>query len=308
MQEVNMPKENTHIAFAARLFDSLDESPLKEALAGHKKEYLLGSISPDIFFYHRNEKKTEISSRLHGCAGEKTNEIIIAMLEDTDTPRKRDFSFAAGYMTHTVLDMTFHPVVYYLSGNYYDPDFRRREQSQYRHRYIETVIDIMLAGALKSHRELSPALLRGLAFTAWIENNFDATGEETALTLKRQLFLNRLMTGHIISGFLSLFAGNESNRSLFYGHIARKDRRRSPAEKIYYRDIFTGEKKETSWSELFDEAVKRALPRLEAMYRYSMGEIKKEKLKEHIPGESLDTGSTGRTIKDMNYSILDTEK
>ena len=113
------------------------------------------------------------------------------------------------------------------------------------------------------------------------------------------------MTGRIISGFLSLFAGDRSNRSLFYGHIARRDKGSSPTEKILYRDIFTGEEKNTSWSELFDKAIEQALPRLEAMYRYTMGEIKKEKLKECIPGESLDTGSTERTIRDMKYSILD---
>jgi hypothetical protein len=37
--------------------------------------------------------------------------------------------------------MTFHPVIYYLSGNYYDEDPEKRARAVYHHRHLETCLD-----------------------------------------------------------------------------------------------------------------------------------------------------------------------
>ncbi len=298
-----MPKENTHIAFADKLLRSLNEGSLKETLKANLKEYYLGAIAPDIFFYHREEAKTDISAQLHGCNGERTNPIILSMLEDTLPGR--DFAFAAGYMTHTVLDMTFHPVVYYLSGNYYDDDPKRQELARYRHRYIETTLDIILASPIRSHRVLSSVTIKNLKFNNYLEETFNVTDGEIESTLKRQLSLNGLMTKPLLYPFISIMAGDRGNKSLFYGHIDRHDTRQSLDDEISLRDIFTGEVNRKSYNTLFDMALQRALPRLQAMYGYATGEASREELERAIPGESLDTGSTSKTIREMKYSVLD---
>ena len=296
-----MPKENTHIYYADTLFESLTTGPCKEIIKSHLKEYYLGAISPDIYFYHRDEVKTKISVALHGCNGEKTNRIILAMLKAPQSPK--DFAFAAGYMTHTVLDMTFHPVVYYLSGNYYDEDPAKEASAQYRHRYIETALDMIVAGRLKSNRILSIGLLRDLKFNDYLKEEFKVYPEETAATLNRQLSLNGLMTKKLLYPVLRPFAGGKSNRGLFYGNISRKDRKRPLHNDMEVRGIFTGEKKTVSFAGLFDQAVEKARPRLKAMYKFWSGDISISELEKIIPGESLDTGSTTRNIRSMRYSI-----
>ena len=50
------------------------------------------------------------------------------------TTNKKDLVFALGLITHCASDIVFHPVIHYLSGNYYDKDNKRREKAIY-HRY-----------------------------------------------------------------------------------------------------------------------------------------------------------------------------
>jgi len=296
-----MPKENTHIHFADTLLESLSDGPRKEILTSHLKEYYLGAISPDIYFYHRDESKTKISASLHGCNGEKTNGIIMAMLKAPQGPK--DFAFAAGYMTHTVLDMTFHPVIYYLAGNYYDEDPIKEASAQYRHRYLETALDMVVAGRLKSNRILTIGLLNCLKFNDYLKEEFKVYPEETAATLKRQLSLNDLMTRRTLYPIFAPFAGGKSNRGLFYGNILKQDRKQPLDTDIEVRDIFTGEKETVSFARLFDQALEKAKPRLEAMFSFRSGDLNISELEKIIPGESLDTGSTTLSIRTMRYSI-----
>ena len=50
-------------------------------------------------------------------------------------------------LTHFVADSTFHPMVYYMSGNYFAEDPGEREKAVSRHRLFETAIDLWLDSA-----------------------------------------------------------------------------------------------------------------------------------------------------------------
>ena len=122
-----MPKENTHIHFAESLLKELDDSsPVGAIIREHLPEYYLGSIGPDILFYSNDEKVAMASESLHGADGSPTNELILDVLKSS--PSLRDMAFIMGYLTHCVLDIVFHPVIYYLSGNYYDEDEDKKPQ------------------------------------------------------------------------------------------------------------------------------------------------------------------------------------
>ena len=54
---------------------------------------------------------------------ENLSEKLLRKNEKSLTADQKDMlmAFALGYLTHAAVDMALHPLVYYFSGNYYDP-------------------------------------------------------------------------------------------------------------------------------------------------------------------------------------------
>ncbi len=62
-------------------------------------------------------------------------------------------AWLAGYIFHAALDITLHPAIYSLSGNYYDSNMEQRRQAVMRHRLIETALDLFVLGSKEKPRE-----------------------------------------------------------------------------------------------------------------------------------------------------------
>jgi hypothetical protein len=302
-----MPKENTHIYFAEMVREGLENSDLFELISREKKFYYLGAVIADTFFYGKDDSIVKISDTLHGKDGNPTNEIIIDVLENGKADK--DLAHILGYITHCALDMTFHPVIYYLTGNYYNQK-KGQGSEKYRHRYVETCLDIAIENTFRMHSLFKPRLLEGLIFESLIADKFSLPGSRVRHAFLRQIGFNRCFTSTA-----AYFAALILNRfgllrdpdlpPLFYRGVKSRDCRTK--ENVQYRDLVSGEEKVTSVEELFEMAKEKALEMMTAAYGYSKGTITLEECLKKIPGESLDTGLLKISVSDIRYTAYDGE-
>lgn len=287
-----MPKENTHLFFAHELLKNIRNTMMLRDISGHIPFFYLGSVIPDTFYYSSHRSIEIISETLHGKEGNPTNQTIFKVLDGSDD--MRDIAFILGYITHCALDITFHPIAYYLSGNYYDPEPIKKRHAVYMHRYIETCMDVYLENPLRIYNIIDPRLSRSLKFEEIICDEFSVSPADIRRTLRKQLFANRLFASNAaykLAGILHRY-GTAMDvyeyLGLFYGHVTAQGN--CIPRVIPYRDIVSGTKKTTSVKDLMNTAKDRATAMMEAAYEYSRGAISKERLAKTMPGESLDTG------------------
>lgn len=146
-----MPKEIVHWQVADRAAQLLSGGPFAPALARCPKGLRLGAVWHDILFYLRGDHPaglTALPHRLHGSHGEDTFELL--RLHAAHLHARRDHplptAFFVGLASHIFADATLHPLVYHLSGNYYDADEQRRTGAIRRHRALEGLLDMVAAG------------------------------------------------------------------------------------------------------------------------------------------------------------------
>ncbi|HWQ72367.1 MAG TPA: zinc dependent phospholipase C family protein [Desulfitobacteriaceae bacterium] len=144
-----MPKELTHWHIAGSVLSGDIPASLKEIIRQRPQLYFLGAIAHDTPFYDLSKAKTGIKylgDQLHGAQGENTLDPLIAILEKAlaQKPPETLLGFILGMLTHYVADSTFHPLIFYLSGNYYDNNYQKRSQAVFRHHLLETAIDLWL--------------------------------------------------------------------------------------------------------------------------------------------------------------------
>lgn len=145
-----MPKELTHWHVAHRVLHSVPPGRIRDIIAGYPHHYYLGAIAHDIPFYDLSQPKEtsieRLGEQLHGVNGENTLVPVSNMMEQalTQADRQSLLSFLLGMLTHYIADSSFHPLVYYLTGNYYDSDENSQAKAVFRHRLLETAIDLWL--------------------------------------------------------------------------------------------------------------------------------------------------------------------
>lgn len=145
-----MPKELTHWHIARAVLHRGVPAPVGELIACNPALYYFGAIAHDIGFYDFS-KPTEGNlergaNQLHGVDGEDTLDPLIKMMEMalSQNNKRNQLAFLLGMLTHFVADSTFHPMVYYMSGNYFAEDPEKRGKAEFRHRLFETAIDLWL--------------------------------------------------------------------------------------------------------------------------------------------------------------------
>ncbi|MDT8272140.1 MAG: zinc dependent phospholipase C family protein, partial [Desulfomonilia bacterium] len=185
-----MPKENTHLFFSHGLLEDLPGDELLRELSLNIDAYYLGAVLPDSFYYSADNSVASISAFIHGKDGNPTNTLIFEVLDQE--PRGADLALILGFITHCALDIVFHPVIYYLSGNYYDPDPKNRSRATYWHRHLETGLDIALDNTLRMPALVRPRVLKGLIFERLVSRHFKVTGSRIRGTIRKQVLLNRV--------------------------------------------------------------------------------------------------------------------
>src|SRR5688572_10618717 len=119
-----MPRETVH----CEILDRLREEKLPTLLITHEAFAYLGALGPDALYYYRfgGSPAEKIAETLHGSEGEDTfrlpKELAKKIVQLPPDERDPLWAFLIGYLTHCIVDSIFHPVIYYLTGDYYAED------------------------------------------------------------------------------------------------------------------------------------------------------------------------------------------
>jgi hypothetical protein len=297
LQENALPKENTHILLVNSIIASLECGEIKTMLQANYESICFGSIVADTFFYSSNKDIVKISEELHGKEGEKTNELIFDMLDHARQYKSGELlCLSMGYISHCVFDMIFHPIIYYLTGNYYDKDSTKSDQAVYRHRLIETKLDNHINGTYCLDNILDVNSKSVLEILEIIAVKYNITNGDLRRAFKKQLMSNRCFRNRFTYGLIYLLdklkiLDYKNILPLFYGHLHREGI--EIGEIINYRDILSGQEKEGSLTGLLKAAEDESIKRIHAAFDYYNDSIDKACAMEIIKGESLDTGEEG---------------
>lgn len=301
-----MPKENTHLYFCHELIDKLPDRGLKQLIENNLEAYYLGSVIPDTFYYSGKEEMRKISEELHGRFGNLTNLIVFEMLGRLERQgSEADLAFILGFLTHAALDIVFHPMIYYYSGNYYSRSREKRQDAVYLHRHLETCLDAKVNPTYFFHDLINPLIVSRLKSFDVFQKRFGIKRVKIRRLLIFKNFLNRLLKIDLMYPLANFFYRVGFIRfkfllGLFYGTL-RRDPRVLP-ERLEYRDIITGERQSSTAEELFERADNFALEMMAAAANYFAGSLSREEASQFIRGESFNTGRVGVSVKEIKFT------
>ena len=143
-----MPKEITHWHIARKALQRGIPVEVGKIIASNPALYYIGAIAHDIPFYDLSKPSEasieRMANQLHGVNGENTLVPLIEIMETalSQNHKQASLAFLLGMLTHFIADSMFHPMVYYMSGNYYANDLEEQSKAIFRHRLLETAIDL----------------------------------------------------------------------------------------------------------------------------------------------------------------------
>ncbi|PIN76870.1 hypothetical protein COV17_00675 [Candidatus Woesearchaeota archaeon CG10_big_fil_rev_8_21_14_0_10_36_11] len=297
-----MVKENTHLLSAERVRYKIRPSRITKVISSNLSMYYLGSIIPDSGVYCCRKSVHDISYWLHGKKGNLTNKIIFTMLDKIKkTYNGKDLAFVFGYCTHCALDITFHPIIFYLSGNYCDSNVLKLRKAQYGHHYLETYLDNKFNKSFKIHKLINPKLLNDVSFVPALIECMDRKNINYTRALMNQLWFDKHAYSRVLFSFFSFFSSLRPIASMMYP-VLQQDVKHFP-KSIKYRDPITGTRKTATWNKLFDESFTLAEKMIVAADKYVHNEISKKQAQKIIDGKSLDTGKIGVPMSMIKFTV-----
>ncbi|MDD4332719.1 MAG: zinc dependent phospholipase C family protein [Patescibacteria group bacterium] len=288
-----MPKENTHLFFARELEDNFFGKDIADLIKDNLDYFYLGSVFPDTFFYSKNEEYNYISDYFHGKDGNNSNEIIFEFLDKAKINySEKDLVFVFGFITHCSLDIIMHPIIYYLSGNYYDKDVRNRKNAIYLHRHLETFLDGLLCERFYFFSLAKIKLLKNLKISEVMNEKFKIDFFQIKKTAERQFFYNKIFKSKIIFWAvyflekIKIFKKEELG--LFYENLkVNLIKIKNP---VVYEDLISGERHEEAIDKLFARAQNLAKEMILVAHKYYFNKISRKEAEKIVTGVSLDTG------------------
>lgn len=314
-----MPKEVVHWMVAGRTAGLLASGPFGPALARCPNGLKLGAVFHDVLFYLRGEHPEglkELPHRLHGSHGEDTFELL--RLQAAHMHARRDeplpTAFFVGLASHVFADATLHPMIYHLTGNYYDPDAQKRTGAIRRHRALECLLDMQAAGGAdavlgQSLRGLVDSLEGRLSLACPPEAlaelagcSAEAAKKGLGEALDTYCTMQSLCRMPALARFLRDIAWLLPDKlreitALFYAPQLW-EQRGAVAGSIAYRNPVTGEARAASLAELLEEAAQRAAAfcaRQAPLLAAGRG------LADAGPGPSLDMGLPGEAVAQARH-------
>jgi hypothetical protein len=139
-----MPKELIHFKVAERTADMLGGSRYAPSLKRHRAGLLLGAVFHDALFYAASAKGRPLEAlahRFHGVHGHDTFDLLQLQLAQIGQGRDLAVAVLAGMVSHVFADAAMHPLVWHLTGDYYQADARTRSLARQRHRALEGLMD-----------------------------------------------------------------------------------------------------------------------------------------------------------------------
>lgn len=277
-----MPKEILHWMIADEAAKMLCGSDLGKAVSAFPNCFRLGAVFPDLFFYiagYRNSRRyLELANEYHGNDGEDTYTILrqLVMLPKDDLFIGQIRAFCAGWIMHIHTDSVFHPLVYYITGNYHDPDPLVKTLAVQNHRRFETLMDMRFAvrAGMGTKAFLLKSVISGLELPfhclterlphrnsqGEILHDFDLAASQS---LKNFQFLQYISRKRILGNLLCLahpFLPDWAREIATVFDSSQLMSRFSGLDgKFHYRNPVTGEEKTASIDDLFQESADRSI-------------------------------------------------
>jgi hypothetical protein len=307
-----MPKEITHWLVSMKTAEALRGTLMGDAALSNQNALKLGAVFPDILFYLRKTPENfpyrSIAYSWHGTNGEDTYDLIrqIMVAMENSPYRPQLAAFLLGVATHIKADKIFHPMVYYLTGNYHDTEPARKSAAVRRHRAFESLMDIYFCGGSRHAAEYKmEAILNDLEIPLpQIMGLLRKDGNGPEITpdinvffekaLKNMLVLQKLYSRRMLGRLLYTIApvlprSAGEMAALFYAPQMDRIIPRLP-DTLNYRHPVTGDDKTTGMEGLFEEAVMQSSLLLEEIERH-LTAGSNSAFSEH--GRSLSYGTTG---------------
>lgn len=296
-----MPFENTHLFLADKVRQTLQNDDLSATLEEHLGYYYLGSIFPDTLFYAREDKLSRVAYRLHGDDGRPTNRFALDVLDRIRASEsERDLAFVAGFLTHCAADITFHPVVFYITGYLPDAPEKAKQRTSFLHWQYETLIDKLLNDRFRFEELVQPDLARDLLALDVLGVDVDTIVRH--LEKQRGYFRKIRSRFHYHAFRILSRLGVVPPESVAGFYESLKTGGITLPEQILFRDVVSGKRMETSLEELTAKSVDLGGRMAGAAHAYAIGAIDRKTCESIIKGESLHTGKVGRTLKDVRHA------
>ena len=156
-----MPREIVHWHVVDLLPQALEahDPALASLIRLNRNAAYLGAVAHDTPYYYAfgfSSKAQHVAETLHGKDGEDTFQPLFTLAQSIQTSKsdqwhESDLAFLYGMLSHAVVDMQFHPLVIYLTGNYYHPDEKQRKINRAAHRVFEVLLDSYFLHSLEAH-------------------------------------------------------------------------------------------------------------------------------------------------------------
>lgn len=315
-----MPKEITHLITADEVLMRLRRN-VRTEIEQHRRLYDLGSTSPDLFYYDvplpfESSSLEEVAEQIHGRSGEDNSAHILWMLDEVKrTALPGAFAFVAGYLTHTSADAVFHPMVYSMTGNYFDPDPHERRKARARHRVVETSLDLYLLEKRRitlndfnlPHR-LRVERRHMQIFQELYAPSFGGAGSPVAAdamrrALRKFSWMLRLMVSSRMSAGLAQLDRLVSGRLLDFVNLfypARRSGLDFETRKKTPHPV-TGKPYDRNIDRLLARAVKDSVRRIHAASDYTAGRISRRRISRIIRPVSLNNGLERTPVEAMTH-------
>lgn len=151
-----MPNVVTHGLMALDVYNQLESSRVKSAIAKYPKAYLLGSNGPDILFYYNvfpwQDQKVNLKVADYGHAVHSTNinafyNVGMRFVMDVKDEKRKEIllAYLAGHLMHWALDSLAHPFIFYRSG-------KLEGITRYHHYRYESMIDSLMVLYVKRRK------------------------------------------------------------------------------------------------------------------------------------------------------------
>jgi hypothetical protein len=324
-----MPKEITHIYFSDKVLENIKDLEIYSVLEKYIDLYHFGCIATDTFYYNIklpfSKKFFQYGDIVHGAEGNDTSFIWWEFLENIKKDKEyynEKISFISGFITHCVMDINFHPYVYYFSGNYFDKNILERINSQMRHRIIESWIDLYflkkMGIELENYKNIKNIYKNDKVNLSILYLFCECAKNSWKLHNTKMIFYN-IKIGYFIQKILNLYIMKNSlfreifrilnyilkdklvdYLALFYPDI-EKDIPNEIINFDYFLHPVTGEKFEGNIDNIFNNAIIQGLTYIRAVNDFLFNKKNKQELKNILVGYSLDVGLYGYKVSDVRY-------
>lgn len=306
-----MPRELVHWKVLSLATDQLPSGVLRSSLVEHSAASQIGAMAPDAPYYFRlgGTPFEAIAEKIHGAHGEDTFDPIRTMFQTlSDKSHSGEIAFIAGFLSHLVTDIYFHPMVYALSGNYYDIVPEQRKRARADHRLLETYLDEAIRqqhpGAANSsmldlRRQLPTTTFR--AIERLLESALPSSKSCWATALRHMHILQHIFVtrsySRIAHAINAVCSGKFVDKVVLFRPLSPVPPALTSA--IDFHDPVTNETRQVSVESLTNAAATRLLELFVVIQNQL--EAGAPNVLEGVQGESLNTGTLGGRNSQMLY-------